>query len=491
MFLTAIWLFWVVGKQLGATSMTIALLAALALAFALWAVGRAARGRRKASWYLTAAAGAVACGMAFLAIEDNRAVTRAPDDHSAGRLGGLELEHFDPERVLGYIDAGQPTFVYFTADWCISCKANERVALSTDTVAEAFNSRGIKVVEGDWTTEDPVITEWLERYDRAGVPLYLYFPRGSSLETVTILPQILTPGLVVDAIVAADAASAPVVAVSDEAPAATADVPPAEPDWSIVEDYLTVDAAWHSADADARGEHPDVVPAQAAATAILNEAPEHPRAADAAAFLVTDVVGAPGWEASLRLGFEALIESYRDYDNWPNVLFRADFYTEPGIDDWADRIFEDFEFLVEDRPVAVATARYYAASRSLRQANAVATPAAERERHRERAAELASRLSVGVENEELVRRRRYTDDGEPIAFPTLAEAERDLLYNIEHLTVGSVIPEVSAARLDGVTESISAYPRPGGAVGLLGDLVWPVHRIAAVAECTGYVAAGA
>ena len=73
-------------------------------------------------------------------------------------------------------------FVFF-------CKANERVALSTDTVAEAMNSRGIKVIEGDWTTEDPIITEWLEMYDRAGVPLYLYFPKGSSLETVTILPQ--------------------------------------------------------------------------------------------------------------------------------------------------------------------------------------------------------------------------------------------------------------------------------------------------------------
>ena len=205
MLLTALWLFWVVGKQLGATSMTVALLAAVALAFTLWAYGKAPMSNRKGAWYATAVVGLVACGYAFSQVEVNRMVQRAAGDHSAGMLGGLELEHFDPDRVKQYIADGQPTFVYFTADWCISCKANERVALSTDAVAEAINSRGIKVIEGDWTTEDPIITEWLEMYDRAGVPLYLYFPKGSSLASVSILPQILTPGIVIDAITGADA----------------------------------------------------------------------------------------------------------------------------------------------------------------------------------------------------------------------------------------------------------------------------------------------
>lgn len=138
-------------------------------------------------------------------VEAKKAVPRVAGEAPAGKLDGLDLERFDPNAVRGYIADGQPTFVYFTADWCISCKVNERVALSTDRVAEAFNSRGIKVIEGDWTTEDPAITEWLEMYGRAGVPLYLYFPSGSSLETATILPQILTSGIVVDSIARADA----------------------------------------------------------------------------------------------------------------------------------------------------------------------------------------------------------------------------------------------------------------------------------------------
>ena len=72
-------------------------------------------------------------------------------------------------------------------------------------MGEAFNQRGIKVVEGDWTREDPVITEWLDRYGRVGVPLYLYFPTGSSLDDPTILPQILLPEIVINAVAEADA----------------------------------------------------------------------------------------------------------------------------------------------------------------------------------------------------------------------------------------------------------------------------------------------
>ena len=120
-------------------------------------------------------------------------------------LGKLTLQRFSPALVQGHIEAKQPVFLYFTADWCISCKANERVALATDAVGDLFNERDIVVVEGDWTREDPVITEWLAKYDRAGVPLYLYFPSGSSIDTAAVLPQVLLPGIVIDAIDRADA----------------------------------------------------------------------------------------------------------------------------------------------------------------------------------------------------------------------------------------------------------------------------------------------
>ena len=205
MFATAVWLFWVIGNQLGVDAMAVGLLAALAFGFALWAFGRVFGNARPWVWRGAAAAGLVLAVATGWKMHDFQPGATA--DH-AGRLGQLELEPFTPERVMGYLAAEQPLFLYFTADWCVSCKVNERVALASDAVGEAFRDRGVKVVEGDWTNEDAVITEWLRRYGRVGVPLYLYFPRGSSLDTATVLPQILVPDVVINAVDAADAGAA-------------------------------------------------------------------------------------------------------------------------------------------------------------------------------------------------------------------------------------------------------------------------------------------
>ena len=203
MFATAVWLFWIIGNQLGADSMAMGLLAALAFGFALWTYGRVFGNARPWAWRGVAAAGLAAALLLGWKMPDYKS---APGQDHGGALGQLALEPFTPERVTGYIDAKQPLFLYFTADWCVSCKVNERVALASNAVGDAFRTRGIKVVEGDWTNEDPVITEWLRRYGRVGVPLYLYFPSGSSLDTAAVLPQILVPDTVIDAIDAADAA---------------------------------------------------------------------------------------------------------------------------------------------------------------------------------------------------------------------------------------------------------------------------------------------
>ena len=204
MLATAVWLFWVMGKQLGVNSMAVGLLAALFLALALWTYGQVFGSARPWAWRSLAAAGLIVAVVTGAKIEDYRIDPVPAVDGHAGTLGQLSLEHFSPERLAGYIESGQPVFVYFTADWCVNCKLNERVALASDAVGEAFHERGIKVLEGDWTNEDPTITEWLDRYGRAGVPLYLYFPSGSSLAEAAVLPQILLPDLVINAIDFAD-----------------------------------------------------------------------------------------------------------------------------------------------------------------------------------------------------------------------------------------------------------------------------------------------
>ena len=86
-------------------------------------------------------------------------------------------------------------FAYFTADWCLTCKANEAAAIDRDSVRKAFGAAGVKVVVGDWTNGDPAIGRFLESRGRAGVPLYLWYAPGKPPEE---LPQLLTPAMLID-----------------------------------------------------------------------------------------------------------------------------------------------------------------------------------------------------------------------------------------------------------------------------------------------------
>jgi len=95
-------------------------------------------------------------------------------------------------KVQSALAAGHPVFVYFTADWCLTCKANEVAAIDRDEVQQAFKAAGVTTLVGDWTNGDPAITKFLENRGRAGVPLYLWYEPGKEAEE---LPQILTPAM--------------------------------------------------------------------------------------------------------------------------------------------------------------------------------------------------------------------------------------------------------------------------------------------------------
>jgi thiol:disulfide interchange protein len=100
------------------------------------------------------------------------------------------------DAVARELAKGHPAFVYFTADWCLTCKANEAAAIERDSTREAFEKAGVKVLVGDWTNGDPAITRFLESRGRAGVPLYLWYDPGQAEPEE--LPQILTPGMLSD-----------------------------------------------------------------------------------------------------------------------------------------------------------------------------------------------------------------------------------------------------------------------------------------------------
>ena len=102
------------------------------------------------------------------------------------------------KNALAIAQQGGPVFVNFTAAWCITCKVNEINALDVDAVKLAFKDNAVTYLKGDWTNEDPAITSALQEYGRTGVPLYLLYAKGES--RATVLPQILTPGIVLNAL---------------------------------------------------------------------------------------------------------------------------------------------------------------------------------------------------------------------------------------------------------------------------------------------------
>jgi thiol:disulfide interchange protein/DsbC/DsbD-like thiol-disulfide interchange protein len=110
-----------------------------------------------------------------------------------------DWQPWSQDAVDAALAKGQPVFVDFTAAWCLSCKVNERVALGTDAVKNAFAQKNVALFQADWTHADPAISQTLQKFNRDGVPLYLlYSPKSPTVPQV--LPEVLTPGIVLDAI---------------------------------------------------------------------------------------------------------------------------------------------------------------------------------------------------------------------------------------------------------------------------------------------------
>ena len=115
---------------------------------------------------------------------------------------GLPIVPFSEERIASLQGEGRPVFVNLTAAWCITCKVNERVALASPRIRDAFSSGRIAYVKGDWTRQDPKITRFLQAHGRAGVPLYLIYP-GRKGAVPRILDQVLTESAVLAALTSA------------------------------------------------------------------------------------------------------------------------------------------------------------------------------------------------------------------------------------------------------------------------------------------------
>lgn len=183
MFITGLGLAWILGRQAGVDAMAIGLAALLLLIAGLWWTGRRQAGGRSAAWLPALIALALVVGLGVLL--PGAAVKEAAASLSNG------TERFSEERLSALRAADKPVFVYFTADWCLTCKVNEKAAIERDEVVAAFKRGGVATLVGDWTRGDPAIGRFLAQHGRSGVPYYLFYPAGGGEPEE--LPQILTP----------------------------------------------------------------------------------------------------------------------------------------------------------------------------------------------------------------------------------------------------------------------------------------------------------
>ena len=238
------------------------------------------------------------------------------------------------------------------------------------------------------------------------------------------------------------------------------------PDWNVVKDYMDRLEAWETAEQDIRaagidakerarrlerlGDRPEPHRASAAAIALLDAGDGHEKTRQAAEFLLDHPTR--GGAARALTGARALVALFPDYDEWPLRLKQLN--SMSNVHPPAKAFIDDLAESLED-PLARATARYFSASYLIQSSNQQWIPEADRLENQERALAMAKGLSAGIEKEAFILTTKDIDGAErPMTF---ADAEAELLYSLESTTVGQLVSDVRAKRLDGTADTLSDY----------------------------------
>ena len=185
MWASALWLLWVLSGQVDSDTVILVLIGGLLVSLALWLIEKNNSEIKFIKWFVRATA------LLILLI----AIWILPTSYSElNQEKQLEISYSE-ELLKKYREDNQIIFLNFTADWCITCKVNERVALNSEKVKSLIKQKNIKYMEADWTRKNESIAKKLEEFGRSGVPLYLlYPPKGEP----SILPEILTEDILLE-----------------------------------------------------------------------------------------------------------------------------------------------------------------------------------------------------------------------------------------------------------------------------------------------------
>jgi thiol:disulfide interchange protein len=198
-FATVIWLVWLFAQTAGLNAMLGLLTGFLVLAIAGWILGRwpARRGASVAAFLVIALSVAVPLYVMSV-FPPPEAASAETGRVNPGQSGNQEVwQPFSQASLETYRAQGRPVFVDFTAAWCLSCQVNERVVLDRADVRQRLRDSGIVLLRADWTRHDEEIAQALNKLGRSGIPTYALYVPGAPAR---VLPEVLTPGIVFDAL---------------------------------------------------------------------------------------------------------------------------------------------------------------------------------------------------------------------------------------------------------------------------------------------------
>jgi thiol:disulfide interchange protein DsbD len=187
MFFTVVWLLWVIGRQTNITVMSVVIVGLILISMSVWSKKILDRRHLNKNISIKNLAPISLLVLAIILPFWNQT-----EDQDA-----LLWESFDQARLEDLRSQGNPIFVNITADWCITCLANEKVAF-TEKFYSQIKKNNITYLKGDWTNQDAVLTKLLNKHRRNGVPLYLMYPKSGG--DPEFLPQILLEGILLKAI---------------------------------------------------------------------------------------------------------------------------------------------------------------------------------------------------------------------------------------------------------------------------------------------------
>jgi thiol:disulfide interchange protein/DsbC/DsbD-like thiol-disulfide interchange protein len=198
MYAAAVWLVWVLAQQAGVNAVAVALGGMVIIAFAAWLYESTKTAGKSAQ---LSGAGVAGFSLWLALVGSYFGIETTPASPSLNIQSSNNSESYSAERLNELRSQGKPVFLNLTAAWCISCLVNEKIALSQDSVIDAFKQADVTYLKGDWTNRDAEITKILAEFGRSGVPLYVFYPGGiGNLKNPVVLPQILTPEIVTKAV---------------------------------------------------------------------------------------------------------------------------------------------------------------------------------------------------------------------------------------------------------------------------------------------------